>query len=188
MIIVFYVWWPFVTWSWPWTELSIKHLLDQYLVLYFRSIWSKFWPKTCNFEVSTARNLKAPISTFDLTLTWHVTSFEKFRGWFRIVSSRAFERRLARLCGHSFASYDVGAFRRLTSSPSPASRGWRNIPATAGLTRAPLGYSAERAPLGGIFCPPPLLPIPLLNSRSNRRSEAGEAAIESPEREDSNAH
>ena len=54
-----------------------------------------------------------------------------------------------------------------------------------GLTRAPLGYSAERAPLGGggRFCPPPLP-----NSRTNRRSEAGEAAIESPEREDSNAH
>ena len=51
------------------------------------------------------------------------------------------------------------------------------------LTRAPLGYSAERAPLGG----GQILP-PLPNSRTNRRSEAGEAAIESPEREDSNAH
>ena len=53
------------------------------------------------------------------------------------------------------------------------------------LTRAPLGYSAERAPLGGgggaYFAPLP-------NSRTNRRSEAGEAAIESPEREDSSAH
>ena len=48
------------------------------------------------------------------------------------------------------------------------------------LTHAPLGYSAERAPLGGIFCPLP-------NSRTNRRSEAGEAMIENPEREDSNA-
>ena len=52
------------------------------------------------------------------------------------------------------------------------------------LTRAPLGYSAERAPAGGGQI---LLP-PLPNSRTNRRSEAGEAAIESPEREDSNAH
>ena len=50
----------------------------------------------------------------------------------------------------------------------------------------PLGFSAERAPLGGgaYSAPPPHLP----NSRTNRRSEAGEAAIESPEREDSNAH
>ena len=54
----------------------------------------------------------------------------------------------------------------------------------ANLTRAPLGYSAERAPLGGGG---QILP-PLPNSRTNRRSEAGEAAIESPEREDSNAH
>ena len=49
------------------------------------------------------------------------------------------------------------------------------------LTRAPLGYSAERAPLGGIFAPLP-------NSRTNRRSEAGEAAIDNLEREDSSAH
>ena len=51
------------------------------------------------------------------------------------------------------------------------------------LTRAPLGYSAERAPLGG----GQILP-PLPNSRTNRRSEAGEAAIESAEREDFSAH
>ena len=50
------------------------------------------------------------------------------------------------------------------------------------LTLAPLGYSAERAPLGGAYS------APLPNSRTNRRSEAGEAAIESPEREDLNAH
>ena len=55
-----------VTWSWPWTELNIKHLLNQCLALYFRSTRGKFWPKTDNFEVSTARNLKAPI----LNLTW----------------------------------------------------------------------------------------------------------------------
>ena len=47
----------------------MKHLLNQYLVLYFRSMRNKFWPKTDNFEVSTARNLKVPIMTFDPTLT-----------------------------------------------------------------------------------------------------------------------
>ena len=52
------------------------------------------------------------------------------------------------------------------------------------LTRAPLGYSAERAPLGGGAYSAPPLP----NSRTNRRSEAGEAAIERSERADSNAH
>ena len=40
------------------------------------------------------------------------------------------------------------------------------------LTRAPLGYSAERAPLGGGQIRPPYLTL--------ERSEAGEAAIESP--------
>ena len=47
----------------------MKHLLNQCLALYFRSTRSKFSPKTDNFEVSTARNLKSPILTFDLTLT-----------------------------------------------------------------------------------------------------------------------
>ena len=97
LIFVFYVRWPFVTWSWLWTELNIKDLLNQCLTLYFRSTRSKFWPETDNFEVSTARNPKAPSLTFDLTLTWHVTSFGKFRGCFRIVSSRAFERHIGRL-------------------------------------------------------------------------------------------
>ena len=50
------------------------------------------------------------------------------------------------------------------------------------LTRAPLGYLAERAPLGAAYS------APLPNSRTNRRSEAGEAAIESPKRKDSNAY
>ena len=40
---------------------------------------------------------KHPILTFDLTLTWHVTSILNFRKWFRSVSSRSFECRLVRL-------------------------------------------------------------------------------------------
>ena len=70
LIFVFYVWWPFVTWSWPWTELSIKHLLKQYLALYFRSIRSNFWHKTDNFEVSTARNPKGKPRFWPLTWPW----------------------------------------------------------------------------------------------------------------------
>ena len=106
-----------VTWSWPWTELNIKHLLNQCLALYFRSTRGKFWPKTDNFEVSTARNLKAPILTFDLTLTWHVTSFGKFRGCFKIVSSRAFERRIVRLSAAIRSR--VMTWGRLTPPPPP---------------------------------------------------------------------
>ena len=40
---------------------------------------------------------KHPILTFDLTLTWHVTSILNFRKWFGSVSSRSFEFRLVRL-------------------------------------------------------------------------------------------
>ena len=50
----------------------------------------------------------------------------------------------------------------------------------------PAGVFSRTRPAGGgggRFCPPPLP-----NSQTNRRSEAGEAAIESPEREDSNAY
>ena len=117
---MFYVWWPFVTWSWPWTELNIKHLLNQCLALYFRSTRSKFWLKTDNFEVSTASNLKAPILTFDLTrdLIW------KIYGVLIVVSSnRLFESfrtpHRSSLCGHSLASYDVGA---LTPPPPSLSK------------------------------------------------------------------
>ena len=122
-----------VTWSWPWTELNIKHLINQCLALYFRSTRGKFWPKTDNFEISTARNLKAPILTFDLTLTWHVTSFGKFRGCFTIVSSRAFKRRIVRLSAAIRSR--VMTWGRLTPPPPPASRGWRSTPANAGLNR-----------------------------------------------------
>ena len=107
-----------VTWSWPWTELNIKHLLNQCLALYFRSTRGKFWPKTDNFEVSTARNLKTPILTFDLTLTWDMTSFGKFRGCFRIVSSRAFKRRIVRLSAAIRSR--VMTWGRLTPPPPPS--------------------------------------------------------------------
>ena len=109
-----------------WPDLDLESSLvsniystsDQYLALYFRSIQSKFWPKTDNFEVCMARNLKVPNLTFDLT--WNVTSFGKFRGCFRIVSSRAFESRVARL---SVAIPSrVMTWGRLTPPPPSKSR------------------------------------------------------------------
>ena len=102
-----------MTWSWPWCELSIRHSLNQFLPLWFRSIWRKLWPKTAIFEVSTARNLKSP--DFDLTLTWHVTSFWKWRFW--TVWSRAFERRVARLAATSRSR--AGYPSQCLVSPSP---------------------------------------------------------------------
>ena len=86
-----------------------------------RSTRSKFCLKTDNFEVSTARNLKAPILTFDLTLTWHVTSFGKFRGCFRIVSSRAFERLSRSHLSAAIRSW-VMTWGRLTPPPPSKSR------------------------------------------------------------------
>ena len=79
------------------------------------------------------RNRKTPILTFDLTLTRHVTTFGKFRGCFRIVSSRAFERRVTRFS--AVIRSRVMTWGRLTPPPPtpPASHGWRNTPATAGL-------------------------------------------------------
>ena len=47
----------------------------------------------------------------------------------------------------------------------------------------PAGYSAERAPLLAYSAP-----SPLPNSRTKRRSDADEAAIKSPEREDFNGY
>ena len=115
---VFCVWWPFVTWPWPWPDLSIKHLLNQNLPPFLRSIWRKFWPKTDDFEVSTARNLKAPILTFGMTLTWHGTSFGKFRGCISTISSRAFERRVVRLSAAIRSR--VMMWGRLTPPPPPS--------------------------------------------------------------------
>ena len=56
-------------------------------------------------------------------------------------------------------------------------------PTRAKVNPRPAGVFSRTRPAGG----GQILP-PLPNSRTNRRSEAGEAAIESPEREDSNAH
>ena len=90
-------------WSWPWPEHSIKYWLFRYLPLSYRSIWRKFWPRTANFEISTTSNLKVSDFSFDLNLTWHVTSFRIFSGCFRSDSSRAFECRSS-LCDQPFSS------------------------------------------------------------------------------------
>ena len=55
-------------------------------------------------------------------------------------------------------------------------------PATNKVNPRPAGVFSRTRPAGGAYS------APLPNSRTNRRSEAGEAAIESPEREDSIAH
>ena len=152
-----------VTWSWPWTELNIKHLLNQCLALYFRSTRGKFWPKTDNFEVSTARNLKAPILTFDLTLTWHVTSFGKFRGCFMIVTSRAFKRRIVRLSAAIRSR--VMTWGRLTPPPPSKSR----------VAKYPSKCRVNPRPAGGgaVWTPPPPLKFFEDSKKTAARSAAG---------------
>ena len=86
-----------LTWSWPRTEPSIEHELNQFLPLWFRSICRKFWPKTAILRFLRPVTWKQPNLTFDLTLTWHMISFWKFRGRFKTASSRDFERRFVRL-------------------------------------------------------------------------------------------
>ena len=63
---------------------------------------------------------KHPILTFDLTLTWHVTSILSFRKWFGSVSSRSFECLLVRL-STSIRFWDS---RGGGSDPTPPPRLW----------------------------------------------------------------
>ena len=72
---------------------------------------------------------KHPILTFDLTLTWHVTSILNFRKWFRSVLSRSFECRLVRLS----TSIRFRDSRGVGSDP-PGCGGYRNTPGGGGLT------------------------------------------------------
>ena len=74
---------------------------------------------------------KHPILTFDLTLTWHVTSILNFRKWFGSVSSRSFECRLVRLS----TSIRFRDSRGVGSDPPPppGCGGYRNSPGGGGL-------------------------------------------------------
>ena len=105
-----------MVWSWPWPELFIKHSLSQFLSLSFKSIGESSFAqnvhKTANFGVSTTHNLKDPDVTFELTLTWHVTSFWKFRRCFRIERFRTPCR--SPLCDQPFSSW-----QRASDTPPP---------------------------------------------------------------------
>ena len=73
---------------------------------------------------------KHPILTFDLTLTWHVTSILNFRKWFGSVSLRSFECRLVRLSASiRFRDSTGGRIR----PPPPGCGGYRNSPGGGGL-------------------------------------------------------
>ena len=96
---------------------------------------------------------KHSILTFDLTLTWHVTSILNFRKWFGSVSSRSFECCLVRLSTSIRFRDSRGGGSDPT--PPPGCGGYRNSPGGGGLTRAVLGSFHNATCLGGYFAPPP---------------------------------
>ena len=113
-------------WSWPWTELSVKHYLNQFLRLWV-STWRKFWSKSAIFEVSTAHNLKIPDVDLwpDLDLTRD--PILKLYGRFKTIPLISFERRVAHLTAIS-RSRVRGVCRPLSNSrrprPQPMEGGW----------------------------------------------------------------
>ena len=125
LIYVFWVWWPFVTWIW----YDLKP--DPSLVSNINSISSFpyglgvfgeiFGPKQVFLRSPRPVTWKPPILTFDLTLPWLVTSFWKFRGRYETVSSRAFERRVARLAAISRSRVRQG---EASDAPPPPSK-WK---------------------------------------------------------------
>ena len=111
-----------------------------------------------------------------------LTRAKKWPKWFGNDFSEAFEHCLS-FFSTATRSRDHGGGGR--SNAPPPSRRWEiQRPSRARVNPRPAGVFSRTRPAGGggRFCPP----VP--NSRTNRRSEAGEAAIESPEREDSNAY
>ena len=88
---------------------------------------------------------KHPILTFDLTLTWHVTSILNFRKWFGSVSSRSFECRLVRLSTSIRFRDSTG----VGSDPPPGCSGYRNSPGGGGLRKFPTNW--KRANVVPVF-------------------------------------
>ena len=84
-----------VTWSWPLPELSIKHYSISTFAYCLGVLGASFGQQMIFMRSLRSVTWKPSLLTFGLT--WHVTSFGKFRGCFRIVSSRGFERRVDRL-------------------------------------------------------------------------------------------
>ena len=86
---------------WPDLDLDLGKIWKNSLVSTFA--WSlgvhmkSFGRKMLRLRSLRSATWKHPILTFDLTLTWHMTSILNFRKLFGSVSSRSFECRLVRL-------------------------------------------------------------------------------------------
>ena len=71
--------------------------LDSTFAWSFGAYMNSFGRKMLRLRSLRSATWLHPILTFDLTLTWHVTSILTFRKWFGSVSSRSFDCRIAHL-------------------------------------------------------------------------------------------
>ena len=90
------IWWPYLTWTWPWSLLSIRSILICYIL--FIS-WEVYW-QNLGYQLLLVPSQKlirwkVTILTFDLTLT-NMWSFKFFK-LLKKYSSTAFVCRLAHL-------------------------------------------------------------------------------------------
>ena len=84
---MFWVWWPIVTWTWPGLDLYRCLVSNIYSISSFPYgvgvPGECFGPKLLFFRSLRPVTWKLPVLTFDLALTWHVTSFWILRGALR---------------------------------------------------------------------------------------------------------
>ena len=113
-----------MTWPWHLIFLSMPLKLIPYLKHAFHNILPEFKPSGSIILVPRAQSVKTPVLTFDLTLTWHVTSILSSLKSIGCVLWRAFECRLARLSTTNGSRDSRGAGRdkpprhsRCASSP-----------------------------------------------------------------------
>ena len=114
-----------LTWA-KYETISLVSTLSWSLGVHMES----FGRKMLRLRSLQSATWKHPILTFDLTLTWHVTSILNFRKWYGSVSSRSFECRLVRLS----TSIRFRDSRGVGSDPPPPGcGGYRNSPGGGGL-------------------------------------------------------
>ena len=107
------------------SESTLKHRLRSRS----RLRWKPYRLRSPGLSSLQSATWKHLILTFDLTLTWHVTSILNFRKWFGSVTSRSFECRLVRLS----TSIRFRDSTRVGSDPPPGCGGYRNSPGGGGL-------------------------------------------------------
>ena len=116
-----------------WAEYEKKSLASTFA----RSLgvhMESFGRKMLRLRSLRSATWKHPILTFDLTLTWHVTSILNFRKCLESVLSISFEFRLAHISIPIRFRDSTGVGPDLPPPP-PGGGGYRNSPGGGGLTR-----------------------------------------------------